>query len=141
MRLWHKDLIPVLPKDQLVSQWRELSALAGGIQKNGKTNHILINFVMDYPYDHFISYAKLIREEMTRRGYRTMDSVWDKIVALKPDYTKVPAADIYKKKMDDVYLEICFYNLLEKYLCGGVPEEFYRKIFNLCNETLGWEMR
>ena len=141
MRLWHTALIPVLPKDQLVSQWREVSALASGIQKNGKTNHILINFIMDYPYDHLISYAKLVREEMTRRGYRTMDSVWNKIVALKPDYTEVPAADIYKQKMDDVYLEICFYNLLEKYLCGGVPEEYYLKIFNLCNEALGWEKR
>lgn len=33
MRLWHKNLITVLPREQLVSQWRECSAIAGAIQK------------------------------------------------------------------------------------------------------------
>ncbi|PBE36349.1 hypothetical protein BGU20_18325 [Clostridioides difficile] len=33
MRLWHKDLIDVLPKNQLVSQWRELLAIKGSIDK------------------------------------------------------------------------------------------------------------
>ena len=28
MRLWHTDLISVLPREQLVAQWRELSARA-----------------------------------------------------------------------------------------------------------------
>ena len=57
MRLWHKDLISILPREQLVAQWRELSAIAGAIQKNGTPNHGLVNFVLDYDYNHFISYA------------------------------------------------------------------------------------
>ena len=48
MRLWHKDLIDVLPNQQLVAQWRELSAIAGAIQKHGTPNHLLVNFVY-YP--------------------------------------------------------------------------------------------
>ena len=60
MRLWHKDLISVLPREQLVAQWRELSAIAGAIQKNGTPNHILVNFVLDYGWNHFISYAYYI---------------------------------------------------------------------------------
>ena len=28
MRLWHTKLIPVLPKEQLMGQWRELPAIA-----------------------------------------------------------------------------------------------------------------
>lgn len=32
MRLWHYKLIPVLPKAQLISQWRECIAIKG----NGK---------------------------------------------------------------------------------------------------------
>ena len=59
MRLWHKDLISILPREQLVAQWRELSAIAGAIQKNGTPNHGLVNFVLDYDYDNFISYAYL----------------------------------------------------------------------------------
>lgn len=118
MRLWHKDLIKVLPQAHLVAQWRELSAIAGAIEKNGTPNHVLVNFVLDYDYDNFISYAYYLREEMTSRGIRTMSTVWDKIVNLKPEWTLLPLEKIYEQKMDDLYLKICYYNLYEKYLCG-----------------------
>ena len=118
MRLWHKDLIKALPQIHLVAQWRELSAIAGAIEKNGTPNHILVNFVLDYDYDNFISYAYYLREEMTSRGIRTMSTVWDKIVNLKPEWTLLPLDKIYEQKMDDLYLKICYYNLYEKYLCG-----------------------
>ena len=118
MRLWHTKLISVLPKQHLVAQWREVSAIAGAIQKNGTPNHVLVNFVLDYDYDNLISYAYYIREEMTKRGIRTMNSVWEKIVSLKPNYKLLALDDVYKEKMNDLYLKICYYNLYEKYLCG-----------------------
>jgi hypothetical protein len=73
---------------------------------------------LDYDYDNLISYAYYLREEMKNRGIRTMDSVWNKIVNLKPDYVLLPLEDVYKEKMNDLYLKICYYNLYEKYLCG-----------------------
>lgn len=129
MRLWHIDLIPVLPREQLVAQWRELSAIAGAIQKKGTPNHILVNFVLNYDYDNFINYAAEVREEMTKRGYRTMNSVWEKITSLKENWVKLPHNEIYKEKMNNVYLEICYYNLYEKYLCGGIEEKDWDNIF------------
>jgi len=131
MRLWHTSLIEALPREQLVAAWRELSAIAGSIQKNGTPNHLLVNFVLDYDYNHFISYAYYIRQEMTCRGYRTMDSVWNKIVALKPDWELLPLADVYLEKMDDTYLEICSWNLYEKYICGGISNGDMVKIKNI----------
>ena len=130
MRLWHKDLISVLPREQLVAQWRELSAIAGNIQTKNTPNHILVNKVMDYPFDHFITYAKIVREEMTRRGYQTRNSVWDKIVALQPIWHTINFNSLYFDWMDNQYLRICYYNLLEKYLCGGIKEEDWKKILN-----------
>ena len=129
MRIWHTKLIEVLPREQLVGCWRELSAIAGAIQKNGTPNHILVNFVLDYDYDHFISYTYYLRKEMTRRGYRTMNNVWEKIISLKPNYNVLPLEAIYPEKMDTVYLNICYYNLYEKYLCGGIKEEDWNKIY------------
>ena len=41
MRLWHKDLIPYLPKQQLISQWRECCCIAKNIADNGTPNHLL----------------------------------------------------------------------------------------------------
>lgn len=136
MRLWHTSLISVLPREQLVSQWRELSAIAGAIQKNGTPNHLLVNFVLDYDYNHFISYAYYIRQEMTRRNYRTMNSVWNKIVALKPDWELLPFTDVYPEKMDDVYLEICSWNLYEKYICGGISNSEMIQIKNVYTKEI-----
>ena len=131
MRLWHRDFIKVLPREQLVAQWRECSALAGAIQKNGTPNHILCNFILDYDYAHFISYVYYVRQEMTSRGYRTMNSVWDKIVALKPNYTILPLEKVYLNKMNYDYLTICYYNLREKWECGGISNEDWSKIDTL----------
>ena len=128
MRLWEISMLPYLPREQLVSQWRECSAIAGAIQKKETPNHILVNFVLDHDFDHFISYCYYLRVEMTSRGYRTMDSVWNKIVALKPNYTILSVDKVYPEKFNQTYKEICFYNLLEKYLCSGIKDSDWEKI-------------
>ena len=133
IRIWHTSLISALPREHIVAQWRELSSIAGKIQLNGTPNHVLVNFVMDYDFDHFISYAYYIRQEMTARKYRTMNSVWDKIVSLKPDWKLLPLEEVYKNKMNDFYLTVCYYNLYEKFNCGMFDnfdeiESIYRRI-------------
>lgn len=133
MRLWHTELIKALPREHIVAQWRELSAIAGKIQTSGTPNHVLVNFVMNYDFDHFISYAYYIRQEMNARKYRTMNSVWEKIESLKPDWKLLPLEEVYKGKMNDFYLTVCYYNLYEKYDCGMFDdfdeiEKIYRKI-------------
>lgn len=135
IRIWHKDLITALPREQLVAQWRELSAIAGNLNTKGTPNHILVNKVCDYPRDHFISYAFWIRQEMTRRGYRTMDSVWDKIYCTREiDYGEIeilPIQDLFPGWHNNRYLEQCYFNLEEKYDCGGIAQEWFEKIQNI----------
>ena len=138
MRIWHKDLIPALPREQLVAQWRECSAIAGAILKNGTPNHILVNKVLDYSLDQFITYSILIRAEMTRRGYRTMQSVEDKIISLKPDYNRVQQCFLYEDWHDDRYFKQCYYNLQEKYDCGGVSPEDWEKINQIAIDKYGY---
>jgi len=131
MRLWHKDMLAVLPREQLVAQWRELSAIAGNILTKGTPNHILVNKVMDYDLDHFIAYATLVRDEMSRRKYRTMDSVWKKIISVKPDYQPVSYNDLFADWMNYTYWMICYYNLKEKWMCGGISSEDWHNIEKL----------
>ena len=137
MRLWHKDLIPVLPREQLVAQWRECSAIAGAILKNGTPNHILVNKVLDYSIDHFINYSILIRAEMTRRGYKTMQSVEDKIVSPNPNFNRIPQAIMFEGWHNDRYFIQCYYNLQEKYDCGGISPEDWKKIYQLGIDKFG----
>ena len=130
MRLWHKDLIEKLPREQLVAQWRECSAIASNIVTKGTPNHILVNKIMDYSFNHFISYAFYIRQEMTRRGYRTMNSVWDKITSVADDdnYNILPINELFPDWHNDTYWVICYYNLKEKWMCGGIEDEDWDKI-------------
>lgn len=128
MRLWHKDLISVLPKAQLISQWRELSAIATKWIEDGTPNNILVNFVTKYSPRHFISFAHEVREEMERRGYKTSDAVWcNRIIAVDPDWDdKYLDHDlIYYNKMTREYLKVCCWNLYEKAICNGMPKEEY----------------
>ena len=131
MRLWSKQLIHVLPRQQLVAQWRECSSIAGNILTKGTPNHILVNKIMDYPIDHFISYSFWIRQEMTQRKYKTMDSVWNKIEKLNnSSWVELSLENIYPEWMDNIYLTICYWNLYEKYSCGGITVDEWYKINN-----------
>lgn len=138
MRIWHTELIEVLPREQLIAQWRELSAIAGAVNKNGTPNHILVNFVLHYPWKDFISYAYHVRQEMTKRGYRTMNNVWEKICSIDPEWDGeiLPLKNVYKEKMDNVYFNICYYNLLEKFLCGGIKGSIWETIERKNNDKL-----
>ena len=69
---------------------------------------------------------------MTRRGYRTMESVWNKIYCTREvDYGEmeiVPLEELFPGWHNDRYLAQCYYNLEEKYDCGGVAPEWFEKI-------------
>ena len=60
MRLWHKDLIGVLPRQQLLGQWRELNSIF-----KLQNRHILINFVYDYPKQDLYLYSMEIISEFS----------------------------------------------------------------------------
>lgn len=132
MRLWHIDLLAVLPREQLVAQWRECSAIAGSTLKKGTPNHLLVNFILDYDFDHFISYTHYVRQEMFARGYQARNSVWDKIISLKTEYTLLELNAVYSEIMTQEYKTICYYNLKEKYLRGGISSSEWLKISEKC---------
>ena len=129
MRLWHKDLIPVLPKQQLLGQWRECCLIAKNISEKGFPNHLLVNKIMDYPLSHFCSYSKLIALEMVKRGY---DCDFEKFVDYFPFQNYHEPNVIFFKWHTHRYLKQCFYNLQEKYDCGGISKEDFEKIKTIC---------
>ena len=132
MRIWHWALIEALPKQQLVAQWRELSAIASNIRTKGYPNHILVDKVVGYSFDHFISYAYYVRTEMTKRGYKTMDKVWNNICSvIDGEYNILPKNELFPHWHNHRYLAQCYYNLEEKYDCGGISQEEFYKIVDV----------
>lgn len=132
IRLWHKDLIPYLPKNQLLGQWRECCCIAKNIADNGTPNHILVNKIMDYPIEHFIAYTTLVKQEMQKRGYKCDVSRFTKW--LEWDAFKILKNEIFEDWHNIRYLEQCLYNLQEKYDCGGISQEEWDIIENKFKE-------
>lgn len=127
MRLWHKALIPVLPRQQLLAQWRECCCIARNIYVDNTPNHILVNKIMNYPLNYFVRYSQLVYKELIARGYK---ADWNKFSKWLLGYTSVLGLDedIFKGWHDDRYLIQCFFNLQEKYDCGGLTEAEWNKI-------------
>jgi uncharacterized protein (TIGR02328 family) len=77
--LWHRELLPYLPDAQFKGQLRELVAIMHDWRDKGKTNHLLINRVMEYDKKHLTSYFISYSQQYRRRYHKEIDRgiVWE----------------------------------------------------------------
>lgn len=138
MRLWHKDLIKILPRKQLLGQWRECCAIASNIGMLGTPNHILVNKIMRYDLTHYATYCNLIRWEMSKRGYSPSDLTINNIENFigRDMLSYVPFDLLFDGWHNDRYLIQCLSNLEEKHDCGGIPNDEWQLIEELINYIL-----
>lgn len=134
MRLWHKELIPVLSGKQLLSQWRECCCIARNIAVNGTPNHILVNKVLEYPVRDFMSYCGMVAGEMSSRGYKvsiaSQDTFMNNMTKAMDCFNNERETNwVFEGWHNDRYFWQCYYNLQEKYDCGGVSEEEWHRIY------------
>ena len=116
MRLWHEQIIHLLPKNQLLGQHRECCALRGnGWNKKHKT----VDYVFTYsPYNLFIYHSKIM-DEMEKRGYRVSREWRDKNYRGQKaeSYSNLEetniSSPIYKEHNSEYLLE-CIENLAGK---------------------------
>ena len=131
LRLWHYKLIPVLPKEMLVSQWRECITIKRQWEK-GTLKHRLVSYVMDYKKNYFSYYVWKIKKEMKKRNIKYQEKYYDEIC----DFCDIDIVDITNyPEHNDRYLKQCYYNLQEKADRGIITQEEWKKI-----EDLYWEL-
>ena len=140
MRLWHKDLIKYLPRQQLIAQWRECCAICSNIARKGTPNHLLVNKILSSRGD-FYAYTHKVIDEMNNRNYKiSVDSL--ERFNIHFNNTKYAFEDnsthfnIYPYWHNDRYLKQCLYNLQEKYDCGGISKDEWKVIINRFGEYL-----
>ncbi len=102
MRLWHYEIIPYLPKSQLIAQWRELNSIFAKQDK-----HILINYIYNYPKDYLYSYSFCILQEMKKRGYqiKKWDNYNEYFGSLR---LSKPNMSLIYPEHNSEYFEICY---------------------------------
>lgn len=128
MRLWHKDLISVLPDQWLKGEWRECCAIARNIAVNGTPNHRLVNKVLMYPISHLWTYGMSVQSEMLRRGLTARTEVFKKWIP-ESDIKTVDYIELFSRWHNDRYFWQCYYNLQEKYDCEMMSEDEWHKIY------------
>lgn len=121
MRLWHQDLIPKLPRQQLLGQHRECCALRG----NGwGKKHSTVDYVFKYGIERLIAYHTLVIDEMIKRGY-SPDKIWENLyyrgkILGNSNYIFGTAVMTYRNyrniypEHNENYLEECINNLKAK---------------------------
>ena len=127
MRLWHYKLIPVLPKDMLVSQWRECIAIKRQWEK-GTLKHRLVSYVTNYNKAPFYQYVAEVRAEMYKRNIKYNDKYFKEIINFANN-DLINIMDLaYYPEHNNRYLKQCYYNLQEKADRGIISEEEWKKI-------------
>ncbi len=135
MRLWHYRLLPYLPDAQFKGQLRELVAIMRDWRDKGKTNHLLINRVMEYDKVHLTSYFLRYNEEYRKRYGKNIDRniCWEFLnfadYEVGKDYklSLSDGADIVSIRLvrnifpdwyNKEYIRVCMANLYEKHRFG-----------------------
>ncbi len=126
MRLWHIDLLPLLPRQQLLGQHRECCALRG----NGwGKKHAVVDYIFIYHPKMLFDYHMAVMEEMQKRGY-SIDKLWKQKKyrgkTCYEDYPEQYYKQAYKKRYPEHnidYLKLCLENLRGKGIVINIVEK------------------
>ena len=116
MRLWHEELIPLLPRQQLLGQHRECCAMRG----NGwGKKHRVVDYVFKHSLHDLELYHAKVMQEMFNRGYK-VSSEWfyrnyrgKHINTVPNDLIPLIKEKVYLEH-DGVYMHECLENLAKK---------------------------
>jgi uncharacterized protein (TIGR02328 family) len=115
MRLWHYELLPYLPDAQFKGQLRELVAIMHDRRDKDKTNHLLINRVMEYPKRDLVAYFIGYEAEYHKRYGKWLNKYSGEFIRFYDEEEKLTGYDGWHNKE---YLRVCMANLYEKHRFG-----------------------
>ena len=122
MRLWHYELLPYLPDAQFKGQLRELVAIMHDWRDKGKTNHLLINKVMEYPKDELSQYFWEYACEYHKRYNKDLQKYVEEFnlfsLNTKRAFRSIKSTYLFENWHDYEYLRVCMANLYEKHFFG-----------------------
>jgi uncharacterized protein (TIGR02328 family) len=115
MRLWHYELLPYLPDAQFKGQLRELVAIMHDWRDKGKTNHLLINRVMEYPTNDLAKYFIRYEALYHKRYGKWLIKQCEEFIRFDDRKNSNGVFDSWHNKE---YLRVCMANLYEKHFFG-----------------------
>ena len=141
MRLWHIDLLPYLPELQFKGQLREIVLVMHQWRDEGKTNHLLINKVMEYPKNDLVRYF-LQYEAIYHRIYgKWLTKYWHEFREFDDTPISERSSGCFYGWHDKEYLRVCMANLYEKHFFGvgksRITDEEWRTLIDGYRDITG----
>lgn len=140
-RIWDCRLLTYLPDAQFKGQLREMMLILHQWRDEGKTNHLLINKIMEYPKNDFIRYFLHYEAIYHARYGKWLPEQWEEFKAFDdtpPDERSKGCFDGWHNRE---YLRICMSNLFEKHKYGvgksRITDEEWERLCNGYEEITG----
>lgn len=124
MRIWHFELIDVLPNTQLKAMRYELGDM---IKQYPNIKHGLVKYANYYKLEILISYFIRVLREFDKRGINHRSSYDNEILDIYPRDREVDE-NLFYPEHNDRYLRQCYYNLQEKADRGIISKEEWELI-------------
>ena len=118
MRLWHYQLLPYLPDLQFRGQLRELVAIMRAWRDDGRTNHLLINRVMEYPKNDLARYFVHYEALYHKRYGNWLVKQWNEFEAFDDTPIDKRSKGCFDGWHTKEYLRMNMGNLAEKHIYG-----------------------
>lgn len=150
-RLWHKDLLPLLPDNFIVNQLSDCVDIAESLMYKGIGPNEITERVSNFMPDEFYTFYRIVREEAIKRKlYETIDlESFDKKFmenmiqfAGRDNFTEVNRKFLYQGWFTTRYLQQCILSLEELYDNSKISLKDWFKIVNgirnnsqLCEDT------
>lgn len=119
MRLFHYALLPYLPELQFKGQLREIVLVMHQWRNEGKTNHLLINKVMEYDKSHLTTYFMKYCYWYYKRYHKPVSAKYAlEFQEFCPEVIGFIDTPIFEGWHTKEYLRMNMSNLAEKHIYG-----------------------
>jgi len=138
-RLYHKDLIQVLPDDLLIQQLHDCLDISYNLSMTGRTGNVLTEKITTHLPDEFYSYFLLVRDEILKRQMLTcavLQEMEQQFMINMIQYTgrdafsKIDYPRIFDGWMSPRYLQQCILILEEMYDNDAIELKDWFRIVN-----------
>ncbi len=133
MRIWHKDLIGVLPDNYLFAQWRTLNTIKRTILKGKEVEDKIVSVALDYDTLHLMTYSNLVKNEIEKRKHVISTKLHKEFYqwCIKNSHTglayEIEYDRLFKDWHNDRYLKQCYYTMQELYDRDCITKEEWDK--------------
>lgn len=134
MTIWHKDLIPYLPKAQLMVQWEYCYHILEVLLDKG-TLEGSFSKVLNYSFTQFASYTYVVLVEIRKREYdldaNSLVLFISNLFKLRDNFNNTcKEMEIYEDWHNDDYLKECLHDLEKQVNMGNISMEDWSIIYN-----------